>query len=158
VLAREFLHPMMLTTGEEYSMKRGHVLTLFLVIIAAIFLASRHCGDGDTLPVSEATAIPVTAESLHAAFVRNEVAAENNYKGQMVTVFGTVHSILTFGDQPVVNLFGSDRRGGVQCYFDKSQRETVARIERGEQASFKCRCDGFNDDVVIATGCIVQSP
>lgn len=139
-------------------MKREHALTLLIVIIAAVFLAWRHCGKGDTLPLSEATAIPITAESLHAAFVRNEVAAESNYKGQVVAVSGTVHSVLTFGDQPVVNLFGSDRRGGIQCYFDKGQRETVARIERGEQASFKCKCDGFHDDVVIATECVVQSP
>jgi hypothetical protein len=139
-------------------MKRAHTLTLLLVIIAAVFLASRYCGNGDTLPVSEGAAIPVTAVSLHAAFVRNEVAAENEYKSQVVAVSGTVHSILTFGDQPVVNLFGSDGRGGVQCYFDKGQRETVARIKRGEQASFKCKCDGIYDDVVIATRCVVLSP
>ena len=139
-------------------MNRRSLIIWLIMAVAAVMLI-RYCSTNQesTSPVSEEPATFVTAETLHAAYVRNEVAADNKYKDKMVEVSGTVSSISTFGDEPVVNLLGSDRLGGVQCYFDPKQRETVARIERGNLASFKCKCDGFINDVVLATGCVVLS-
>src|ERR1043165_2885465 len=140
-------------------MNRRSLIAWLIFGVFAVVMVLRHWPASQDSPrsINEVAAIPITAEALHAAYLKNEVAAEDKYKGKIVTVSGGVHSILTFGEQPVVNLFGSDGRGGVQCYFDKGQREEVANIERGEQATFKCKCDGFYDDVVLATECVVQS-
>ncbi|MFN5794514.1 MAG: OB-fold protein [Bacteroidota bacterium] len=73
----------------------------------------------------ESTAIQFTVESyrLDADYEKNEVDADNKYKGKVISVLGRVESITKdFNDDAVVTLYANNEYfGGVRCYFKNAQ-------------------------------------
>lgn len=138
-------------------MKRDHVLTLLLVVSAAVFLAWRHYGRSDTLSISEATAFPITAEQLYHSYNENEVAADRQYKENVLAVTGTVGEIgkdILNGPYVILQVGGG---GAVQCSFGKEEEEDLALLKPGQQVTIKGRCSGRTLGVIGVKECLLQA-
>lgn len=87
----------------------------------------------------------VTPTALWNAFDENEVAAEEAYKGKLVTIKGKISSITTSATgYPNVN-FTVDRVGihKVTCEFDKDARAQIGKLKKGQQVFISGTCQGM---------------
>lgn len=92
---------------------------------------------------AETPAIKITAESLYDEYDANEIAADQRYKGHVLEVSGTIHSIGKAGS-PYVQL---DRSGpwpnpAAICYFDSSNDAGLARLSKGDRIVIRGKCTG----------------
>ncbi|GJH28164.1 OB-fold putative lipoprotein [Caballeronia novacaledonica] len=96
---------------------------------------------------AEYAAIPdVAASDLYAEYRRNEVAADERYRGRTLSVTGVVTRIgKDFRDRPFLNIQGGDSKYDyVQARFGKGQdTASIARTEPGESVTVICRGDGM---------------
>jgi hypothetical protein len=90
--------------------------------------------------VQVADALAVDARTLHAAYSANEVAADQQYKGKLLRVSGTVEAIDSgLGDEPNVRLSAGD--------FDSVlvkglPAATAAGLAKGQQITVVCKGGG----------------
>ena len=120
-------------------------------LIVVLVLAAIGVGAG--------AAIPITATELLQAYEDNGVAADSQYKDQILEVTGSVGTISTdIADQIYVTL--EDERNpyaiiSVQCYFDDDQTDTLASLSAGDTVTIRGRCTGkplnvFLEDCTLA--------
>ena len=97
--------------------------------------------------------IEVTATELIAAYDENEVAADNKYKGQILTVTGVVGSIgkdivddayVTLKDESSDYSFTS-----VQCYFADDNLDDIAGLKEGDRVVIVGECSGGTMNVLL---------
>ncbi|HEX7314345.1 MAG TPA: hypothetical protein VF297_10500 [Pyrinomonadaceae bacterium] len=141
-------------------MKREPIMTLAVVILASSFLALSNCGgDGGRRQSSVAqptTGLAITTDELYAAYAANTVAADERFKGKVLAISGTVQGVAKYGKGSAINLLPSSGKGVVQCYFEESENQAVARLTRGQQVTVKGRCDQFFEDTVLVYDCLLQ--
>ena len=98
-----------------------------------------------------ATIIDVTAIELTAAYVANEVKADEDYKGKQILVTGEITDIKKgVADDIYVVLKGSEKYRSVQCYY--ADAKDAQTLKKGMEISFKGKCDGLWVNVVLS-GC-----
>jgi hypothetical protein len=90
--------------------------------------------------VATKTALPVDAAALWAAYDANEVAADQQYKGQALAVSGTVKSFdSSMGDEPVVMLEAGDFDA---VHVRDLPAATAAGLAKGQRITVQCTGDG----------------
>jgi tRNA_anti-like/Gram-negative bacterial TonB protein C-terminal len=86
----------------------------------------------------------VSAMKLFVDYHRNEVAADNVYKGRLLAVEGTVVSInKDFLDKAYVELAALNEFENVQAHLDDGNQSSAAALQRGETVSLLCTGGGM---------------
>ncbi|MDR0841435.1 MAG: hypothetical protein LBN26_08670 [Christensenellaceae bacterium] len=102
--------------------------------------------------------ISVTATELSEAYKANEVAADKKYKGQWLTVTGTVDSIgVTLGDTYVILANDKDDWAIVnliQCTVTEDTIDAVAELSKGDVITLQGKCSGLSFYVSV-DNCII---
>jgi hypothetical protein len=90
-----------------------------------------------------ASLVPV--HSIMAAYEVNEIAAEQQYKGQTLNISGTVREVDTdiLGVPYVLLTAGGEYEvWGVQAMFPRDRKESLVSLSKGDQITVRCRIDG----------------
>lgn len=144
------------------------VLKWFGIAIAAIIVVSilaSALGGNDTSTDKPATgspstasdstpkapeAIKISAPDLCAAYIENEVAADEKYKGKYLEITGAIDDIKKdITDTPYVALTTDDVIRRVQCMFSKNESSVLAELKKGQQITIIGKCDGLMMNVII---------
>lgn len=99
---------------------------------------------------SEASSTPsIAAPLLVAEYDRNEVAADQKYKGRRLIVEGVVEDVgKDILDDMYVTLAASDSTfRSVQCYFSTRHENVLASLQPGQYVRLIGRCDGVFGNV-----------
>ncbi|AOK03317.1 tRNA_anti-like [Burkholderia pseudomallei] len=87
--------------------------------------------------------VSVTAGALFTAYEKNEVAADQKYKGKALSVSGTIQSIDKDAfDNIVVKLRSSNEFMPVNAYLSKEHEALAASLEKGKKVTWTCEGDG----------------
>ena len=107
--------------------------------------------EGLAAPSAASPAVEITSKELSSEYDKNEVAADNKYKGKTVRVTGKVEDIgKDFMDEVYITMEGKDLFQGVQVYFDDSSGdEKAATLEKGQEVTIEGECDGMLINVQI---------
>lgn len=137
------------------------LLIVFGVLVILGILGSVLGGEGKPLGPNqpsataepEPTYIEISATDLLAAYADNEVAADNEYKGQLLRVTGTVGSIgKDILDAAYVTLKNDESEYSiisVQCYFDKDNLDDIAALHEGDTVTIRGTCNGSAGNVLL---------
>jgi hypothetical protein len=100
----------------------------------------------------------ISASTLMAAYERNEVNADNEYKGKVVVVQGRIGTIAKdITDTSYVTLDESELSiGSIQCFFDDSSNVRLAKLSPGESIYIKGTVDGKMMNVLIKHSRILE--
>ncbi len=122
----------------------------------SVQMSSASTGDNNTDAEKEESAeeaIKVTAQELLEAYDENGVAADKQYKGKELQVTGTVGSIGTdILDDAYITLENEEDEYAVisvQCYFEKSEEDSIASLKAGDKVTVTGVCDGNNLNIVL---------
>lgn len=99
--------------------------------------------------------IEVSATDLLAAYDENTVSADNQYKGQLLKVTGTVGSIgKDILDDAYVTLTNDNEYSiiSVQCYFAKDNLDGISTLKEGDVVTITGTCEGSTLNVLLK-GC-----
>jgi hypothetical protein len=101
--------------------------------------------------VDDKKGIPITSETLSAAFISDEKAANTIYLNQILDVTGVVDELNQNQDKKqVVLLHSDDALSGVQCTM-----KNTANIKVGDKVTIKGFCNGYTT-VVLLSDCIIN--
>ncbi|MCZ2896360.1 OB-fold putative lipoprotein [Burkholderia thailandensis] len=88
-------------------------------------------------------ALSVTASQLFAAYEKNEVAADQQYKGKSLLVSGTVQSIDKDAfDNIVIQLRTSNEFMPVHAYLASGNEAVAASLDKGQKVKWVCEGEG----------------
>lgn len=103
------------------------------------------------------TAIPVTAQQLFDAYDSNEVAADKQYKGQLLQISGTVASIDSgLTDNAQVQLATSNDFMNVSATGDENFDNAAASLNKGQSVTLLCRGEGEVIGSPMVGDCVIQ--
>lgn len=98
----------------------------------------------------------IHSNKLIAAYDKNEVAADNTYKGRRLRVVGKIRSIgKDITDDPFVTI--GEAFSGVNCYFDSEHAGVIAMLSKGQSIVFEGDCSGLTIGSVILRHCSIPS-
>ncbi len=106
-------------------------------------------------PPKETKIIPtVSAQRLLEEYQNNEVAADNKYANKRIRITGRIAQItVTFGT-PEITLETNDFVAGVVCNFDRSDKESLSYLSKGQWVKIEGDIDGFMGGLsVIVNNC-----
>jgi len=106
-------------------------------------------------PPKETKFIPtVSAQRLLEEYQNNEVAADKIYANKRYRITGKIESItVTFGT-PEITLETNDFVAGVVCNFDRSDKESLSYLSKGQWVKIEGDIDGFMGGLsVIVNNC-----
>lgn len=105
-------------------------------------------------PVVEA--IVVSSEALRKAYKANEVSGDNQYKGKLVEISGTVNTIgKDVLDEAYVTFETSEQYAfdKVQCMFKEDQQSLLADLKKGQSIKVQGTVSGVSIGSVIVRNC-----
>jgi hypothetical protein len=94
----------------------------------------------------------VTAEALFKSYQSNEVAADNSFKGRIIDVTGKVDHIakgLISGGRVLLDSGTGSVMFYVQCEFEDDQVQSLASLQNGQTATFRCKGNGKIGSVMM---------
>ena len=153
-------------TQQNKSWPRRHpILTTLGVIIILGYLfslagekgASTNTSTAST-PQQEVASLKVSAETLRQAYKANEVSGDNQYKGKLVEIAGTVDSIgKDITDEAYVTFETPESVSfdHVQCMFKKSEEGTLGTLKKGQKITLQGTVSGASLGSVIVRNCSV---
>ena len=133
-----------------------------LIFLAAIFGITYTIYDAINNP-SEPTEqqlteppIEISAVDLWDEYCKNEVSADDAYKGKYLKLTGTIEDISAdmLTDDPCIVLSSGDSLGlyGIQCFFtDEESRDAIGQLEDGQEITIIGKCTGRNIVVQLTT-------
>jgi len=143
-------------------MKKTFKIILFIFLgLIAIGVVARALG-GESPNKDSATAAPnsdsteaknkkdhtYTAVQLVSEYTQNEVRADENFKGKLFWVTGTVKSIgKDILNKPYITLSSDDIIRSVQCYI--TDTKALAALNQGVQVTIKGTCKGLMMNVLM---------
>ena len=96
------------------------------------------------------SAIHITATRLFSNYEANEIAADNEYKGNNVVVTGYISNIgKDILGSMYVSLKTDNIIGSVQCMFSKEYNQQLSNLSKGEKVSIFGKVDGKLGNVLI---------
>lgn len=142
-------------------MKTVVAIAVLTFAIGAGILLVQHERERRTEQATEEASAPppappidVTAKDLQRAYDANEVAADQQYRGRVLRVTGSVRSIdKDFTDQPIVWLRTRDF-GGVMSYFDDASGP--ASLRKGQKVTVRCVGGGRTIDSPVLRRCVLE--
>jgi hypothetical protein len=100
--------------------------------------------------------IAVTARELYAAYEKNEIAADDQYKKKLLEVSGTVGSIgKDILDDMFVTLKTDNIFGTVQCMLEDSEKSKAASLNEGQSIVVQGRNDGKLGNILLRR-CVIK--
>ena len=87
--------------------------------------------------------ISISAVDLVSAYEANEVAADKQYKGKMLSVSGSIYSIAVTLGTPQITLHGADGTF-VTVIANMSTDEGMDTLSKGQEIAITGKCDGSN--------------
>ena len=135
-------------------MKKITIILVFTVIFSAVIAGAvigvLYVVDNETAatptptvnitpaptPTCEAGVICVTASKLCDDYDANEIAADNQYKGKVIEVFGKIESIESFLDEAYLTL-DCGWFSYVWCYFDKADEDKLIHVVEGDYVKIR---------------------
>jgi tRNA_anti-like len=97
--------------------------------------------------LSDATSIIISADSLLAAYLRDEKLANLTYLDKALTINGEISELTTNqSGETVIILKTEDPMAGVVCTL---QGKPVRTLQKGQQIKVKGFCSGYISDVVL---------
>ena len=87
--------------------------------------------------------IAVQSKVMTKDYDENELAADGKYKGKMIAVSGKVENIAETMGSVTVSLAGHDMLKSVMCSFEESEKASVAKLKKGQQATLVGTGDGM---------------
>ncbi len=121
----------------------------FLILLVVVLGCGKlETSQQTTTPSVNETPIEVQASALTKAYDANEIAADGQYKGKLLSVSGTVTGISeTFGTLQV-DLEGHKDKAGigfitVKCTFNEKEKQSIAALVKGSNATLIGRGDGM---------------
>jgi putative nucleic acid binding protein len=125
-----------------------HSFLYGIVVLIVIGLAYSHTKASGPKQKSAQYAEPVKgpdgllsvgAVRLWRDYEENEVAADTRYKGQRLSVSGTVVSIeRDYDGRPVLNLFGGNALFPTRATLNKADIPAAAQLKKGDQIVVRC--------------------
>jgi formylglycine-generating enzyme required for sulfatase activity len=101
----------------------------------------------------------VSVAELVDGYSKNEIAADEKYKGKVIEVSGVIGSI---GKDITNSMFVILGTGGnfsfryVQCFFADSEEGKLARLSKGQLVTIKGECAGLMMNVLVK-GCVMSA-
>lgn len=141
------------------------ILIIVIGLIVLGFIGAMLSDDGPSTAASTnttadapvETAIPVTAQQLFDAYDSNEVAADKQYKGQLLQISGTVASIDSgLTDNAQVQLATSNDFMSVSATGDESFDDAAASLGKGQSVTLLCRGEGEVIGSPMVGDCVIQ--
>ena len=133
--------------------------TLFFLLLVAL-----GCNSGreqaNTSAPPPGPPMPVKADDLIKAYKANEIAADEKYRGKLLEVAGKVSDISdTLGSLQVdLGISTKDfEMVTVKCSFPDSERPKIAKLQKGNTATFLGRGDGMTAGLYVGlTDCSLK--
>ena len=127
------------------------VIAVLLAVLVLVAVSGCLASEGGTTQVqSEAPAFTMTADQLYAEYAANQVAADQKYKDQVVSVSGPITDIgKDISDTAYVVIGGTDSLDGVQCFFSSGSESQVAAMSKGQSITVKGRVQGKVANIVL---------
>jgi tRNA_anti-like len=141
------------------ALMKALLICMFIVIAFCIFFAIQSTDSANKSaniinagePPSEVTPasnvpvpLKVSAIQLYVDYKRNEVAADNVYKGRSLAVQGVVASInKDFRDKIYIQLAALSKFESVQAHLDEGNESNAAALQRGQSVSLLCTGGGM---------------
>lgn len=131
---------------------KKHIASIASLFVFAILAAGSIDTDKDTRAIkSQAASYKVLAKTLYSEYERNEVAADEKYKGKIIIVSGAIQDIgKDIMDNAYIVIGGNGFLDGVQCTFTKGERSSVARLSKGQQVTVKGEVGGKMGNVLVS--------
>lgn len=108
---------------------------------------------------AEGSAISLSAEQVVNEYKRNEVAADQKYKGKVLQVHGQIDAIgkdLTNTMYVVLNGGGEFELRAVQCFFHDRHEAQLGSLSKGQIVKIQGKCDGLMMNVLLKNCTLVQ--
>lgn len=107
----------------------------------------------------EQPTVTVTAGKLYSDYKANEVSADARYKGNVLSVTGTVTEIRkTFADDIVVELATSNEFEGVAANMADSETATASALSKGHKTTVICKGAGMVIGSPQLSNCVFAQP
>ncbi len=112
---------------------------------------------GATKPEGGANAMKVTAAELAKAYGDDEEAADKKYKGKVLEVTGKVYrnKLYVQPENPAICFGQKDLTLEVECRVSEKVKSDLALVNLGDAITFRGKCVGLDDDLVILEDCTV---
>lgn len=136
---------------------KGSFINLIIIFAVGSFLIAGCTGSNQNSgPVPNSTApansasppttsekpIAIQAKNLTKEYDENELTADGKYKDKMLAVSGKVSNIAETLGNVTAQLEGHNIVISVMCNFDESEKESVMKLKKGQQATFVGKGDG----------------
>lgn len=137
------------------------IIIVVLFVIGLIFGTDETSttGTSDTANATEVQepTIDTTAENIFNAYEKNEVAADQEYKGRNIRVTGTIDSINSgIGDGANVLLQTSNQFSSVTTSGDDNFTNAAATLSKGQQITMTCVGEGEVIGTPMLGDCVIQ--
>jgi hypothetical protein len=112
----------------------------------------------NTQTAQEVAAIKLDSETLRQAYKANEVSGDNQYKGKLVEISGTIDSIgKDITDEAYITFETPESYSldSVQCMFKSSEETQLATLKKGQQITVQGTVSGATIGKVIVRSCKV---
>jgi hypothetical protein len=128
-----------------------HTCSLAALFVFALLGFGSVDTDSDTKKVkSQPSSYSLDANQLFRDYKANEVAADDKYKGQVVTVSGVIQNIgKDITGNAYVVIGGEGFLDGVQCTFTRGEQSSVARLSKGQFVTVKGEVTGKMGNVLM---------
>ena len=130
-----------------------HIFVVAIIGLSVVgYLFSRTINPGPkqkSAQYAEAVQSPdgvysIGAVQLWREYNENEVAADIRYKGQRLSVTGTIVSIeRDYEGRPVLHLFGGNALFPTTAKLNKADIPAAARLKKGDEITVRCIGDGW---------------
>lgn len=132
------------------------ILAFFLFAAFMSAIAGEESANPPTLASEQPEEIiEVSANALVNAYLANEIAADQQYKGKTLEVVGFVKSVgKDILDKPYITFESIDLIRSVQCYLNASEVDKAATLKEGFPIKVKGRNSGLSMNILIKD-CII---
>lgn len=92
----------------------------------------------------------ITAEALYSAYEANEVAADQQYKGKVISITGKVKTVgKDLLKNSYVSLETSNMILSVQCFFSEKDTAALAKLSKGDTVTITGTVKGSTMNIVV---------
>ncbi len=126
------------------------VLCLLIGVAWGFYLYTKPHANAGGKP-TDAT---LTADSLYAAYKKDEVSADKAYHNKVLEVQGVVLSIEMSNHRPVVML-GTGDMGGINCQMALDSATVFSTLHKASPVTIKGKCSGYLMDVNLVD-CVIN--
>jgi hypothetical protein len=127
-------------------------LVLMLVVVVACTRSNRTVSSNtaESGNTQSSSAEEMTADALFDEYQKDKEAADQKYKGKVLTITGTVDNVkVGASGNPYVTMKTSNLILRVQFLFKKKDESAVSRLRQGDHATIRGRLSGRIGNVLL---------